>query len=324
MNGNRKRRLLDTRATAGINPAARCLVPGPRPLAPGPRSRGFTLVELLVVITIIAVLTGLITAAAIMARKTAMSARMKIEVMSMDQALNAFKDQFGAYPPDGTNQPALQQFVANAFPRYTGTGLPSTIGGQSFTLSPSNALSFWLGGIQFSSSPPTGYSINQPAGFSTNPLNPFDSNASRTGPFFNFDTSRLTNGTAGTTGYVYFPNNGLSANSGVAPPHEFALLLLLCPERHLHHHGFRPPALHVQCQRSGIRQLGRDVCEPQQFPDPLPRPGRRVRHLQPVSSDVRRQLAGVGKPVGRHHQFHQGGHDEGRHAGLGLRMKDEG
>ncbi len=104
----------------------------------------------------------------------------------------------------------MQQFLANAFPRYTG-GMPSSI-----SLSPSNALSFWLGGMQYPSSPPTGYSINQPAGFSNNPLNPFDSNASRIGPFFSFDTSRLTNGTAGTHGYLYFPNNGLSANSGAS------------------------------------------------------------------------------------------------------------
>ncbi|MGO8690389.1 MAG: type II secretion system protein [Thermoguttaceae bacterium] len=229
MNGNRR--------PAGDSPiptATRARVPGrwawadspsliPNPQSLIPRARpGFTLVELLVVITIIAVLTGLITAAAIMARKTAMSARMKIETSQMDQALNAFKEQFGADPPDGTNLAALQQFLANAFPRQTAVNpsnisLPWTPPGCSVALSPSTALSIWLGGLQYTSgNAPTGYSANQPAGFSNNPLNPFDNNASRTGPFFNFDTSRLTNGTAGTTGYVYFPNNGLSANSGAS------------------------------------------------------------------------------------------------------------
>ena len=222
------------------------------------------------VITIIAVLTGLITAAAIMAKKTAMNARMKIEVRSLDQGLNAFKEQFGRYPPDGTSSADTQQFLANAFPRYTGgMGLPR------YSLSPSNALSFWLGGLQYPSSPPTGGYSEPARRFSNNPLNPFDNNASRIGPFFNFESRiRLTSGTAGSPGYASAPTD--------VPQHRrveqmrFITNIIAPRTRQLHHHGFRPPALHVQSQHPGYANLGGTYVNANSFTDPLPRPGRGV------------------------------------------------
>jgi prepilin-type N-terminal cleavage/methylation domain-containing protein len=211
MNGNRRLRVVDPGATAGINPAARCPAPGPWPPAPGPRSRGFTLVELLVVITIIGVLASLITVAALEVKKMAKNAVMKMEVVQMDQALNAFKEKFGAYPPDspGNNNANVMQFLAVAFPRYSGTWPPS---GVSFTLSPSNALPFWLGGAVGAS--------GQPNGFSSNPTNPFDSNPSRIGPFFSFDTSRMYGGSY-FVGAGYFPNNGLGSGTTTNSPYVY-------------------------------------------------------------------------------------------------------
>ncbi len=67
---------------------------------------GFTLVEMLVVVAIIGILAGLITAAATVAIKTAKKAVITMEFTQLDQALKAYKDKYGEYPPDGTDFPA--------------------------------------------------------------------------------------------------------------------------------------------------------------------------------------------------------------------------
>jgi prepilin-type N-terminal cleavage/methylation domain-containing protein len=61
---------------------------------------GFTLVELLVVITIIGVLAALITAAGAGALKRARQAKIKTEVDQMAMALQTYKDTAGSYPPN--------------------------------------------------------------------------------------------------------------------------------------------------------------------------------------------------------------------------------
>jgi prepilin-type N-terminal cleavage/methylation domain-containing protein len=92
----------------------------------------FTLVELLVVITIIGILTSLVTAAAVTARRRAKIAAVVIEVKQLEMACQAYKEKFGEYPPDfaglasndttGTVQTAAQNTIlrhlARAFPRY--------------------------------------------------------------------------------------------------------------------------------------------------------------------------------------------------------------
>ena len=69
---------------------------------------------------------------------------MKMEVTSLAQAMEAFKERFGRYPPDGSSNTAVKAFLAAVFPRYTGNwplpGMPS--------LTPSTAFVFWLGGMQ--------------------------------------------------------------------------------------------------------------------------------------------------------------------------------
>jgi prepilin-type N-terminal cleavage/methylation domain-containing protein len=164
--------------------------------------RAFTLIELLVVIAIIGMLAAMITVVAIRARIVAMNARIKLEVSQLDLALNAYKAEFGAYPPDGTNQAAIQQHLATAFPNYTG-GLPNGV-----NLNPSTALLFWLGGMTDANG-----NYN---GFSKNPQNPFDTNASRYPAFYSFDRSRITPSATVGNGQ-YFPDNSLGTGTNNSP-----------------------------------------------------------------------------------------------------------
>lgn len=146
-----------------------------------PTRVAFTLVELLVVITIIGILAALITAAGAGALKRAQQARIKTEVDQLAMALQTYKDNAGSYPPncqvDDTNlnveaatstEPInetqvlndLKRHLKQAFPRHReppellaalaglgASGGPNLPGGMSA----GEALVFWLGG--FSSDP---------------------------------------------------------------------------------------------------------------------------------------------------------------------------
>ena len=162
--------------------------------------RGFTLVEMLTVIVIIAILTGMITGAAIRVRTGAKIKVIAAELVQLDLAVKNYKTKFGDYPPDFTDPDAVVRHIRRAFPRYIpgaatgGTGATDwenirndVFDGTSasspsvdiFALTPASALHFWLAG-------PDG------RGFCANPRNPFDmTSSSRIKPFYNFDPERV-------------------------------------------------------------------------------------------------------------------------------------
>src|SRR5438046_3809843 len=92
---------------------------------PGSRG-GFTLVELLVVVTIIAVLVGLISSGVIAALQRGSEVQARNEVTQLANGISAFKAQFQVqYVPDRLILPpgfdsATQQFLASAWPRIDG------------------------------------------------------------------------------------------------------------------------------------------------------------------------------------------------------------
>ena len=164
-------------------------------------------------------LAGLITAAAVKARQRVKNVAMKMEVMSLSQAMDAYKERLGEYPPDFgyvadplSQINAVRAHIARVFPQclpqYNPTdpvNCKDASGNYycylynnlaSYTpMGPNVALRFWLGG-------PAGN------GFSADPQDPFDIKTysqglppqpSRIGPFFDFNASRLAYTLGATT-----------------------------------------------------------------------------------------------------------------------------
>ena len=174
---------------------------------------GFTLVEMLVVLLIIVILAGLISAVTIRGLHRAKVAAIGMEINQLSTALEKYKTELGGeYPPDfsdvssANGQAIILSHIAKAFPHYTVTwinslsyplnwaNLRTEILNNSNNLidlnkmTPATALVFWLGGMPDSH--------GKPSGLSKNPADPFESpstTTSRIGQFFDFDPGRLQN-----------------------------------------------------------------------------------------------------------------------------------
>jgi prepilin-type N-terminal cleavage/methylation domain-containing protein len=210
---------------------------------------GFTLVEVLVVITIIGMLVALLLPAINAARKSARQAAVKTDMLDIVNALESFKTSIGGgqYPPDGSNLGDLYQFCRGAWPRANWVvavtnknAVPPQTPYPNIT--PDTALCFWLGGPQDAS--------GAFVGFSANPQDPFDQrtantnqppSASRTPPIYEFKKDRLKSVTTSTfnTGLLnntttstnpptlawnlnqYYPPNGKDVSSGNYAPYVY-------------------------------------------------------------------------------------------------------
>ena len=125
--------------------------------------RAFTLVELLVVITIIGILAALVTAGAVRALNAAKRASIKTEIDQLDMAFERYKNDFGSYPPNlffgGCVNPAnvnagdsrrqllladVKRHLKKAFPRHQE---PDLVLHLLVGMSPAEATVFWLRGF---------------------------------------------------------------------------------------------------------------------------------------------------------------------------------
>lgn len=186
------------------------------------RRDAFTLVEMLMVITIIGILAGLLLVAVRGVQKAARGTATKTEISQLDMALENYRTEYGEFPPDfvGVNSTVAADKTAarnvvlrhlrKRFPRYT---IPHTTSGDQFddfvaqvqsavsvniaNISPDQALVFWIGGLPVSGS-------NELTGFSANPQNPIQSastTTSRTKKLFDFPVARLIVGSNGLLSY---------------------------------------------------------------------------------------------------------------------------
>ncbi len=165
------------------------------------RRSGFTLVELLAVIMIIALLAGLVTPAVMRSLSSAKAAAVKTEIDLLHMALMNYKNEYGAFPPadmrglwNGSSVNtghAAYKHLQRIFPRIAErTGAPGSLTDSPYRymaqMSPAQALVFWLQGYYDNPQYPlTNGAILSPS----NPRSG-DNNGSRK-KLFDFDDKRL-------------------------------------------------------------------------------------------------------------------------------------
>lgn len=189
-----------------------------------PARRGFTLLELLIVIVIIAILASLLTVAVSSARRGARIAQVRTEIGGLDSALAEFKNQFGEYPPSritlfetgtdwggsGTEAARSRAIMRRFFPSFRPySGSTSLINvdwnrdgdnganNDTVELRGPECLVFFLAGMSLWTDSDSDSAISPGeirfVGFSKNPANPFDtSGTNRLRPSsFEFNASRV-------------------------------------------------------------------------------------------------------------------------------------
>jgi prepilin-type N-terminal cleavage/methylation domain-containing protein len=160
---------------------------------------GFSLLELLAAIVIIAILISLLFPAIGAVRRRAQITRVSAEMTQFEQAIASFKALYGVEPPSSLHVPATggtwnaadQSKVRSIWPQFNFSnrgGLDSAAPPiPELHLNGAECLVFFLGGRSTG-----GAGQAQMLGFSKNPETPWsDAGQNREGPFFQFDAGRL-------------------------------------------------------------------------------------------------------------------------------------
>lgn len=201
------------------------LLPSPRRSLRG----GFTLIEILVVITILAILVALLVPALGGAQTRARIVQVRTDISALESAIAQFKSDFGSIePPSGiiiyedangwttnASNPAVvrsRAIIRQLWPQYD-FSMDRDINRDNdesdvFDLGGSECLVFFLGGaIEVDDTNGNGYRDAGEkvfhAGFSKNPANPFASGGNRLGPYFEFRNDRLTESPVNTGFFAY-------------------------------------------------------------------------------------------------------------------------
>lgn len=166
--------------------------------------RGFTLVEMMVVILIIGLLMTISVTAVMRAMTTGRQTAIKLEINALSQAVERYMQKYGDYPPDGSSKEVLERHMRRVFPRMT---TPDTVlleklvsPGGTFSyvaMDRAEALVFFLGGFSEDPLHPLtgeGGPLTLAPGVASpsTDLSDYQYNATRDNSFFDFDLSRLT------------------------------------------------------------------------------------------------------------------------------------
>lgn len=178
-----------------------------------PRS-GFTLIELMIVVVIIAILIGLLLPAVNSIRRAARDAEVRSDIGKLEDAIAKFKVTYGTEPPsqivlyaapaDWEATPLAKRHkgaIKQLWPQFNFANCGGLSNGTTFpsppfppmtttlTLSGSECLVFFLGGM-------VNVTSGAFTGFSKDPIAPFGAGTNREGPYYEFQGSLNTS--AGT------------------------------------------------------------------------------------------------------------------------------